>query len=322
MPGGLMAFLAYCAPVRIPLTLVEGAIDDEIERMAALAGLFELSLVKHDRFEDGEPAVTVHRLVQAVAGARSKAKGSAHSALVRLMTRLAVIYPHDGYRNPASWPRCAQLTPHLLVSCETELAGLPSPRARLARLLPILRIGSAPDVARNAKRADLLSRAGSYFHGRAIYSEARPLLERVLAICEKALGPEDLSTAGSLNNLALLLTGQGDLAAAQPHYERALAIYEKALGPEHPSTAASLNNLASLLQDQGDLLAARPLYERVLAIWESALGLEHPDTARSLNNLACLLQTQGDLAGARPLFERAWRSPRRSLAPSIPIREP
>ena len=77
----LMAFLAYCAPERIPLTLVEGAIDDETERMAALAALAELSLVKHDPFEDGAPAVTVHRLVQAVARARSERKGAAQSAV-------------------------------------------------------------------------------------------------------------------------------------------------------------------------------------------------------------------------------------------------
>ena len=77
----LMAFLAHCAPERIPMTLVEGAIDDESERMAALAALAELSLVKHDPFEDGAPAVTVHRLVQAVARARSEAKGAAQSAV-------------------------------------------------------------------------------------------------------------------------------------------------------------------------------------------------------------------------------------------------
>ena len=63
------------------MTLVEGAIDDESERMAALAALAELSLVKHDPFEDGAPAVTVHRLVQAVARARSEAKGAAQSAV-------------------------------------------------------------------------------------------------------------------------------------------------------------------------------------------------------------------------------------------------
>ena len=114
--------------------------------------------------------------------------------------------------------------------------------------------------------------------------------------------PSIPDTATSLNNLAVLLQAQGDLAGARPLYERALAIREKVLGAEHPDTATSLNNLASLLQDQGDLAGARPLYERALAICEKVLGAEHPDTATSLNNLADLLQAQGDLAGARPLY--------------------
>ena len=67
----------------------------------------------------------------------------------------------------------------------------------------------------------------------AAYSGARPLFERALAICEKALGPEHPDTAASLNNLADLLRAQGDLAGARPLFERALAIIEKALGPEH-----------------------------------------------------------------------------------------
>ena len=75
----LMAFLAQCAPERIPMTLIEGAIDDETERMTALSALFEVSLVKHDPFEDGTPAVTVHRLVQSVARARSEAKDTARA---------------------------------------------------------------------------------------------------------------------------------------------------------------------------------------------------------------------------------------------------
>jgi len=50
----------------------------------------------------------------------------------------------------------------------------------------------------------------------------------------------------SLNNLALLLKDQGELAAARPLYERALDIDERVLGPDHPSTAGSLNNLATL----------------------------------------------------------------------------
>jgi TIR domain len=107
----LMAYLAQCAPERIPMTLVEGAVEDEAERMKVLAALAEVSLVKHDPFEDGTPAVTVHRLVQAIARARSEANGSAQDAVRRLIARLVAIYPSENY--PRS-PLCDQITPHLL----------------------------------------------------------------------------------------------------------------------------------------------------------------------------------------------------------------
>jgi hypothetical protein len=44
----LMAYLAQCAPERIPITLVDGAIDDDAERLQALTALAEVSLLKHD----------------------------------------------------------------------------------------------------------------------------------------------------------------------------------------------------------------------------------------------------------------------------------
>ena len=286
----LMAYLAQCSPERVPMTLVEGAAEDERERLRALATLAEVSLVRHDPFEDGTPAVTVHRLVQAVARARSEANGSAQDAVGRLTARLAATYPKDGYTNPQSWPVCAALTPHLLAR-------------------------RWPDDA----SAELLELAGSYFLGRAAYSDAAPLFRHAQASYEKALGPEHPNTAGSLNYLALLLQAQGDLAGARPLFERALAIYEKALGPEDPNTAANLNNLARLLQAQGDLVGARPLFERALVILEKALGPEHPKTAIGLDNLARLLRVQGDIASARPLLERALAICEKALAPEHPF---
>ena len=292
----LMAFLAQCAPERIPMTLVEGAIDDETERMEALAALSEVSLVKHDPFEDGMPAVTVHRLVQAVARVRANADATTQHAVERLIVRLATIYPSDGYDNPASWPHCAPLTPHLLASCGTEMA----------------------NATANSECANLLNRAGGYFNGRGAYAAARPLKERALAIYEQVLGPEHPDTATSLNNLALLLEAQGDLAGAQPLFERALAIDEKVLGPEHPDTATPLSNLALLLKAQGDLPRAWPLIERALAIREKVFGPEHPDTATSFDNLASLLQAQGDFAEARPLYERALAIREKVFGPEHP----
>jgi tetratricopeptide (TPR) repeat protein len=277
----LMAYLAQCAPERIPMTLVEGAVEDEAERMQALGALIEVSLVKHDPFEEGTPAMTVHRLVQAVARvrseangsaqgaigrliarlvarARSEANGSAQGAIRRLIARLVAIYPEEG-RETGSWPLCAQLTPHLLA-----LRGAGGP-------------DDAPDVA---NWPDLLNRAGRYFLGRGAYSQAAPLLRDALAIDEKVLGPEHPYTGASLNNLALLLKDQGDFAAARPLQERAVAIAERTLGPEHHVTATCLNNLALVLQAQRDFAAARPLHERALAIRERVDGPEHPGNDR------------------------------------------
>jgi tetratricopeptide (TPR) repeat protein len=285
----LMAYLAQCAPERIPMIMVEGAVEDEAQRLEALAALAEVSLVKHDPFEDGTPAVTVHRLVQAVARARSKAQGMAQQAVKKLSAQLAAIYPLS---EPQVWPLCAQLTPHLLA----------------------LRDGTDGTSA-IAHWPDLLDRAGSYFSDRGAYSQAAPLLRDALAIKERTLGPMHLDTARSLSKLALLLGNQGDYAGARPLHERALAMIEKALGPEHAGTAASLNNLALVLQAQGDLAAARPLFERALAIAETTLGPEHPQTAVKLNNLAHLLQAQGDLARAKLLCERALAINEKALGP-------
>src|SRR5215471_7454668 len=58
----LMSYLARCSPERIPMILVERAVEDEAERRQALTALAEVFLVRNDPFEDGTPAVTVHRL--------------------------------------------------------------------------------------------------------------------------------------------------------------------------------------------------------------------------------------------------------------------
>jgi tetratricopeptide (TPR) repeat protein len=291
----LMAYLAQCAPERIPMALVDGAIEDEALRQPALAALSEVSLLKHDPFEDATPAVSVHRLVQAVARARSEAKNLAQKAVGRLIARLAEQYPSDGY-NPQSWLLCAQLTPHLTAQKAAAVEGMP--------ILPHWPV--------------LLSKGGSYVWGRGFFRQAASFYRDALVIREKTLGPEHPDTAENLNELGFLLRLQGDLAGARPLLERALAIREKVLGPEHPDTARSLNNFAQLLQAQGELTEARPLLERALAIREKVLGPEHPDTAASLNNLALLLHAQGDLVGARPLFKRALGISEKESGPEHP----
>jgi tetratricopeptide (TPR) repeat protein len=309
----LIVHAALLAPEPIPLFLFAEAREEFDEPWAsaladdgldeAVAALRAFALVDRETIADerdpeiSTDCIRLHRLVRQVAAARRE--GEARDAVQQtLMAAVAAVYPDEAFNEPKTWSRVRRLD---------SLA------------LALASGGALPSQGSENRASYLLDRLASYRQGAlAAYSQARPLFERALAIRENVLGPEHPDTAMSLNNLALLLRDQGDLAGARPLFERALAILEKTLGPEHRDTATSLNNLALVLRTQGDLGRARPLYERALAIRENVLGPEHPDTAMSLNNLALLLQAQGDLAGARPLHERDLAICERVLGPEHP----
>jgi tetratricopeptide (TPR) repeat protein len=80
-------------------------------------------------------------------------------------------------------------------------------------------------------------------------ASARSVLERALAIDEKALGPEHTSVARDVNNLGLVLKDLGDLEGAKRCFERALKIFEKRLGKDHPNAVLVRNNLKSLQEN-------------------------------------------------------------------------
>jgi tetratricopeptide (TPR) repeat protein len=260
------------------------AVGDAIDRIIAALRKFSLvdreELYTHHDAVFKTPAIRLHPLVRIVAAERLDVKLRA-SLQLSLVAAIASVYPKDCFHNPRSWPRCAQLTPHLMS----------------------LRQASSDSM--NSTWADLLTRAGSYFRLRASYAQAKPLLESALAIREKTCGPEHRDTATSLNELASLIQHQGNLSEALPLYQRALRIRETVLGSDHPDTATSLHGLAGLLRQQGELAASKSLYGRALSIRERVRGAAHRETGTSLNELASLLRQQGDLAAAHQLLERA-----------------
>jgi CHAT domain-containing protein/Tfp pilus assembly protein PilF len=148
------------------------------------------------------------------------------------------------------------------------------------------------------------------------YREAIPKAREALALREKALGPDHLVVAESLQSLADLLRETADYTEARPLYERALAIREKALGPNHANVAWNLSELGILLLRTGDYAASRPMLERSLAIREKVFGPNHNNVAASLSELGALLIATGDLAAARPILERALRVREQALGPT------
>ena len=296
----LIAHAAMLATEPIPLFLFSEAREQFGEPLAsqladegldeAVAALRAFALVDRETIADErDPAITtetiwLHRLVRIAAAERRQGE-AAEAARRALVEALARVYPRNVFSDPRVWPRARRLDA-IAINLVGGTAALPT--------------------GVEISAVYLLTVLGQYRHGAlAAYSEALLLLERALAISEKTLGPEHLSTATTLNALALSLKAVGDLAGARTCYERSLAIIEKALGPEHPDVATSLSNLAELLRGQGNLSDARPLLERALGIDEKIRGPEHPEVATDLNNLALLFQDQGDVVTAKPLHERA-----------------
>ena len=78
------------------------------------------------------------------------------------------------------------------------------------------------------------------------YAKQRDMLERALAIDERAYGRDHANVAFSLANLGVLCRDLGDQAKAREYFGRALAIWESAYGPEHQLTQRVRALLASV----------------------------------------------------------------------------
>jgi len=152
-------------------------------------------------------------------------------------------------------------------------------------------------------------------------TRAESLYQRLLAIQEDHLGPDDPRTAATLGKLADVYRAQDQFHQAESLYQRLLAIQEKGLEARDPGIAATLGKLADVYraQDQfhrADSLSKRAMalklrgqgyahfvrgrnrpaerfYRRALAIQEKNLGAAHPDLARILDQLASILKKAG-----------------------------
>jgi hypothetical protein len=125
----LIVHAALLAPEPVPLFLFAEPREKFGEPLAsmlagdglieAVAALRAFALVSRETIVDERDAsirtdaIRLHRLVREVAEARRV--GDSRDQLRRaLFAALLVVYPTDGYRDPASWSRCASLTPHLV----------------------------------------------------------------------------------------------------------------------------------------------------------------------------------------------------------------
>ncbi len=122
---------------------------------------------------------------------------------------------------------------------------------------------------------------------------------------QQILGPDDLATARTYNNLGRACYAGRNFADARRFHGAALAIRRRTLGEQNPEVATSLNNLGAVARAEGDLAGAMKLFKQALDLRERLLGPDHPYVAISLNNIAEIHIAEGDLGLALALHERA-----------------
>jgi hypothetical protein len=231
--------------------------------------------------------VRLHRLVQAVIAGHLTAER--WRILAQTVARLLAAASPGAPQDPASWPRWAEIIPHLL---------------------------SAPALETDEQDEDLrhgLDNAGWYLFWRGDAATRRQLYEASFRRRVRSLGPDHRDTLASAGGLAFAINELGDHARAlelqQDTYDRC----RRVLGEDDRETLYAANALGIFLNDLGEHEQAGRLHEETFQRRRRLLGEDHPETLYSANRLAGVLRDLGDNAQARNLFEDTYERCRRIL---------
>ena len=329
----LASVCAFLAPEPIPESLFTAAasvLPGELAARAAdplawrqtLAHLMRQSLARIDH-----RGLQMHRLTQAILRERlTPAQAAATRNYAEAM--LAAGDPGD-MANPVTWPRWAQLTPHVLAA-DPAATGNPALRELAGHICWYLLergdIRTAHDLASGLYQRwrDRLGEDHPHTLTAAHYlawtllemgrhAESRDLNQDTLARRRRVLGPDHLDTLFSAHNLAINLRKLGDVQAARDLNQDTLARHRRIRGHDHPDTMSSATILAHDLRALGEVQAARHLNDDTLARRRRILGHDHPDTLNSAHNLAHDLRALGEVQAARDLDHDTLARRRRVL---------
>ena len=276
----LIVYAALLAPEPIPLWLFfklrehlgeplesqlagEG-LDEAIAALRVFALVDRLAIADSGDASERTDAIKLHRLVRIAAAARRQ--GEADDAVRRVIIETMA----DAYGQTEQLrQQIDTLAFDLVAGATLPPRGAEVPalfllfgfamrrRETLDNILDVLsHLGAIRGVGGDPARRDTELRKS--------LPSIRKVLERAIAVVERALGEDHPSVAVNLSLLAGLLEKYGDFPEARSIYQRALSIRKKAFWPEHADTVESLNDIALLLRYQGDIYAAQPLFERAL----------------------------------------------------------
>ena len=138
------------------------------------------------------------------------------------------------------------------------------------------------------------------------FSKAHALLEGAIRTQERLLGPGDLQTCDSYQELGAVYLKQGDFQRAKPLFEKALkGLLGLPASEENRVSHAVLLRRAVVSFRMGDWSSSERYFQSCLSLAAKCYGKEDPLVAHHLTMLGTCQLLQGDRVQARLHYERA-----------------
>ena len=138
-------------------------------------------------------------------------------------------------------------------------------------------------------------------------------MRQVLDTGLRVVGPDDLLTLITRQEIARALADQGRTAAAETEFRQALDAHMRVVGPDNPSTLATRHDIARMLAAQGRTVDAETEFRQVLGAELRALGPDHPSTLATRHEIARMLADHNKPAEAEAEFRQVLDARMRSL---------
>jgi hypothetical protein len=306
---------------------LDATVRDEIPLRRAVRDIGRYGLAKVDPARN---SIEIHRLVQAVLRDRlTEEQRAAYQRSVHEL--LAAANPGNPTDDPQSWPRHAELAPHVLPAKLIEGDTLESHKVVLDQVRYLWVIGdyrSSWQLAENAYN-DWNERLGSDYEqtlvvGRFLANalrsvgrtdEARALNEDIWARTRRTFGENHEHTLAVANSVGADLRWQGRWREARELDEDILERHKRVFGEDDASTLNSANNLAVDLRLLCDFARARELDEETIERRRRVIGDDHPLTLFGISSLSRDYYGLGDFQAALTLQRQSLPVHRAKLGP-------
>jgi tetratricopeptide (TPR) repeat protein len=318
----ILCVLSYLSPDNIPITLLQPLVADPRSARGrkqlrdAINALSRFSLI--DVVDD---RMNIHRLLQKTVRDDFSVRGEWDAAKAAVAV-VGMAMP-DALEQPASWPQCEQILPHILSLAETvpaaasEAALVTSLTAacvyqyhagRPARSIStgLIALSAAKRILGDEHPNTLTTRANlaSSYWSAGRTDEALAIEEELLRDSERIRGNDHPRTVTARANLAISYWSTGHSKAAITVLERVVSDSERISGENDQNTLTARSNLAVAYWSIGRNDDALALLEGVVSDSERTLGSEHPDTLKARGNLASSYWSAGRIDEALAIEER------------------